>query len=266
MNIYTAAQSDKTFSVDVGIGLSEYADILKSFNDLVNIKKPTLATAEDVENFSAKFMNDIIVALPKNTVVENEPNVVCELSGGRKAVFLTPGESVLIKKGSSKAYLGVDAMRTLLVSEKPFDKELESLSNKFEDKDSIEYNAFKWLETGEIGQSSYAMCYWLTTSKVVAKMLEHKGKTKGFNSDPHEFEAHPLDPSDFARCQKFLDAVPGARGRIGEMRKVSESWSNLVDVWGELEDIYKREKNLSSAPELYSKMKSVLESLPKNKP
>lgn len=263
MNIYTARPSEKTFEFDTGIGLSEYAEVLEGFNQVI---EKSSASESEKSALSARIMSDVLVLLPKNTAVNAFSGLSFQTSSGRQALLIRPGESAEVVKGASKAFVGVDAMKTLLVSSTPFGKELESLSAKYEDKQSVEYNAFNWLESGEVGRSSYALCYWLTTPKVVSKMLEHKEKTKGFGQDPHEFEAHPLDPSDFARCQKFLNVVPGARERIGEMKKVSEEWSGLVDVWSELEDIYNKEKHLSSAPELYSKMRSVLDCKPKNTP
>lgn len=256
MNIYTATQKEKTFEFEQGIGLTDSIEVLQAFNEYNEKNKGT-----PIDVFS-----DTIVALPKGTeVISNDEVVVCTTEKNRPAVFLLPGQSIQLKKGSSKSFVGVDAMRTLRVSDKSFTSELNSIADTIEDKESVDYGAFKWLETGEIGRSSYAMCYWMTTSKVVGKMMEHKALTKGLNADSQEFMAHPHDPADFARCQKFLDAVPGTRAKIELMRKVSDEWSKLVDVWPELEDIYGREKHLSSAPELYEKMQSALGSKPAHK-
>lgn len=70
---------------------------------------------------------------------------------------------------------------------------------------------------------------------------------------------HPLDPSDFGRCSRLLDAswAEGWRERIGEMAQYSEEWAALAVAWPELEKLYAEEKTLDAAPKLYDAMKKA---------
>lgn len=51
--------------------------------------------------------------------------------------------------------------------------------------------------------------------------------------------AYPHDADDFGRCLGLLDAVPEYRGRLKKMADVSETWAAIVEIWDELEALYR---------------------------
>lgn len=67
----------------------------------------------------------------------------------------------------------------------------------------------------------------------------------------------PYDPSDFLRCHKLLQAVPGWRERLPEVAAVFPKWGPFVEAWPELERLYEKEQHQKTAPILYDKMKEV---------
>jgi len=49
---------------------------------------------------------------------------------------------------------------------------------------------------------------------------------------------HPHDPDDFSRCWKLLEAVPEWKEELHKLKPLSEVWSNLVDNWDKLTEMY----------------------------
>lgn len=84
-------------------------------------------------------------------------------------------------------------------------------------------NANWWLINGEQG----------TSSKTMFKYLGNTDITKGY-------ECHPYDPDDFKRCYKLLQAVPQWKSELHKMKSVSTAWSNLVDNWDKLTEMYEQ--------------------------
>lgn len=70
---------------------------------------------------------------------------------------------------------------------------------------------------------------------------------------------HPWDPSDFGRCHRFLEAVPGSRERLPEMKTVSPVWATLVDNWDEITRLYLEELPTGKAPKCYALMDKLIE-------
>lgn len=102
-----------------------------------------------------------------------------------------------------------------------------------------------WLANGETGISSKTMAFWLAFD---VKMSD---------------ASHPLDPTDFDRCLRLLDAVPEMRPHLPRMAKVSPQWARLVKHWDEVERCHLKEVGLGwtkarSAPETYYLMQRVL--------
>ena len=99
-----------------------------------------------------------------------------------------------------------------------------------------------WLGTGQVGASSKAMALCIA------------GVKGGIS--------HPYDPDDLNRCLLFLEAVPEAREHLGKLRKLSPTWANLVDRWGEVEASFLDEVGRNwckarSAPKTYDLMKAI---------
>lgn len=97
-----------------------------------------------------------------------------------------------------------------------------------------------WLASDDTGMSSKAMAHHL--------MGAHAERTANH---------HPLDPSDFGRCHRFLEAVPAARAMLPEMAKVSETWARLIAEWPALTALYLAEAPTGKCPALYAKMKEL---------
>lgn len=74
----------------------------------------------------------------------------------------------------------------------------------------------EWMANGETGLSSEAIAFNLAF-----------GQTRRRD--------YPLDPSDFCRCIRLLNAAPGLRKKLPEMAKVSKHWRRLVARWTEIE-------------------------------
>ncbi len=98
-----------------------------------------------------------------------------------------------------------------------------------------------WLASDDTGASSLYMAWVLCDS-------------------PHRNYAYPLDPDDFGRCVRFLEAVSAECGvrDIAVMRTCGPEWQRLVDAWKELTALYREELPSGSAPKLHSIMQELL--------
>ncbi len=97
-----------------------------------------------------------------------------------------------------------------------------------------------WLASDDTGMSSKAMAHHL---------FGIAGK------DRHR--CHPLDPSDFGRCHRFLQAVPEAQDKLHIMANVSDVWAKLVAIWPDLTALYLEELPTGTCPKLFAKMKEL---------
>jgi hypothetical protein len=68
---------------------------------------------------------------------------------------------------------------------------------------------------------------------------------------------HPLDPSDFGRCYRFLRAVPEARDNLHRLKDSGAVWAAYVDHWDEMERLYEEEMPTGRAPKLYALMQRL---------
>jgi len=55
---------------------------------------------------------------------------------------------------------------------------------------------------------------------------------------------YPYDPDDFSRCYKMLEFIPEWKSQLDKLKPLSKEWSNLVDNWDTLTDMY--EKNVKN--------------------
>lgn len=67
---------------------------------------------------------------------------------------------------------------------------------------------------------------------------------------------HPMGSDDFGRCLEIIEAHPDWKGRFAEMKKEGYGWSNLVDNWDTLEQMYRQ---LSPVTDEKTKEKQSLE-------
>lgn len=96
----------------------------------------------------------------------------------------------------------------------------------------------KWLEGPDTGMSS----------RTLGAVLSGQG---AFD------KSYPLDPADFGRCHRLLQAIPGWRQRVGEMKGVTPEWTALAAHWDELEALYLEESPTGTCPKLYARMREL---------
>lgn len=104
-----------------------------------------------------------------------------------------------------------------------------------------------WARYGDRGISSNAM----------VEVFE--GYPQGLINGWSPFGNHPHDPSDFNRCYKLLEAVPGYREQLPKMKAVSNTWKVLVEHWSELEELLLEEEPSGKAPKMYKRMRQLIE-------
>ena len=82
-----------------------------------------------------------------------------------------------------------------------------------------EEKAIQWIGTSEVGLSSKTMwnCFMGNSGFPIW---------------------HPSDPDDFSRCYKLLQAVPEWKEELYKLKLLSKLWSNLVDNWDKLTEMY----------------------------
>lgn len=93
--------------------------------------------------------------------------------------------------------------------------------------------AMFWIANGETGMSSKTMWNCLLGNK--------------------KFPInHPYDPDDFKRCYKLLQTVPEWKPQLEKLKPLSKEWSNLVDNWDKLTEMY--EQNVKDNWKNYKKI------------
>ena len=83
--------------------------------------------------------------------------------------------------------------------------------------------AIWWLNNGKVGMSSKTM--W----------------NKFLNNQDYDI-SHPYDPDDFSRCYDLLQDIPEWKSRISELKDLSIAWSNLVDNWDKLTEMFEQNR------------------------
>lgn len=63
---------------------------------------------------------------------------------------------------------------------------------------------------------------------------------------------HPYDPDDFKRCYGLLKHVPEWKSQLHKLKPLSTEWSNLVDNWDKLTEMY--EQNVKENWKNYKKV------------
>lgn len=86
---------------------------------------------------------------------------------------------------------------------------------------SVKEKAMWWIANGHIGNSSKTMWSCLMGSPEGSYPINH-----------------PYDHDDFSRCYKLLQAVPEWKAELHKLKPLSKAWSNLVDNWDKLTDMY----------------------------
>lgn len=103
---------------------------------------------------------------------------------------------------------------------------------------SMEERAKWWMEAGERGSSSESIWH----------VMMGTGEGRGMC---------PADSGDFKRCRNLLRSVPEWRREMHRMKDVSPAWSNLVDIWDQLDEMYERREEPGVAREMYELIKKA---------
>ena len=146
-----------------------------------------------------------------NTELRNS-TLICLNCGGKYQIKLPIGIKEMTKKIDSFNSLHEGCEKTW---EEP----------KVDQSKDVEEKAMWWIANGFVGMSSKTM--WNCFMNITKFPINH-----------------PHDPDDFSRCYKLLEAVPEwkEKSNMRKLKKLSEPWSNLVDNWDKLTEMY--EKNV----------------------
>lgn len=93
-----------------------------------------------------------------------------------------------------------------------------------------------WLASDDTGSSSRYMAYVLADG-------------------PRTQNSHPVDPSDFGRCYRFMRVCNITD--VSPMAEKSRAWSRLVSVWDRLAELWELESPTGECPQLYEAMKEL---------
>jgi hypothetical protein len=106
---------------------------------------------------------------------------------------------------------------------------------------SLESRVIAWLLSNNTGTSSESM---------VAVFMGVE-RARGID--------YPIDPSDFRRCYRLLQAIPEFRDMLPMMRATCGVWSRLVDHWDELTAMYEEAMKTPHLPakKMYDLMYSL---------
>lgn len=163
------------------------------------------------------------------TIIRNE-KLFCTCCGSEHALKFPIALDVLNEKIKAFEKLHEDCEQTWIEPEADQSKDVKE-------------KAMWWMANGETGLSSKTMwnCFM----------------------DKADFPInHPSDPDDFSRCYKLLKAVPEWKDELYKLKPLSPAWSNLVDNWDELTDMFERNvsENWANYKEIgmYELMKKLL--------
>jgi len=109
----------------------------------------------------------------------------------------------------------------------------------------------KWLASDDTGASSKFMAH------VLSESAKYPVSWYGAGGIPKP--APPLDPEDFGRCVRMLDAAPELRQHISAMASHGPVWEALSKRWNELESLYRQESPSGLAPMLYREIRGIVE-------
>lgn len=196
-------------------------------------KKSELKTLDNVMDYPFVFLNETTEFMDKKefTFVESSKKL--------NFALIKEGQSFQLKdKKSNQVYFcAIHEEKLIAYLDEAQLKEVLNQKTMLATND-VDSRVIQWLETGRVGASSATLC-----ATLFPHLTEHY-RFDSMKNDDEQVEINwPHDNSDFVRCQKFLDAVPEAKARLFEMKKVSPEWSNLVDKWGEIEKLSEKAQN-----------------------
>jgi hypothetical protein len=146
----------------------------------------------------------------KHTTIRNE-KIFCLHCGGEYTLRMPIGIPEMTKKIEAFNELHGDCLE--------FWTEPKADPNK-----KVEERAYWWMLNGEVGMSS----------KTIWSVMMGMGISK---------RDYPHDPGDFSRCYKLLEAIPEWKSQLNRLKPVSKQWSNLVENWDRLTEMYEQNVN-----------------------
>jgi len=100
----------------------------------------------------------------------------------------------------------------------------------------------RWLAGTDTGTSSLTMVRAITGKSVLSDT---------------RWPSVPLDPSDFGRCVRLLEAVPELREGLHKVAEKHLEWTGLVAHWTELEALWTAESPTGRCPKLYDRIQEL---------
>lgn len=143
------------------------------------------------------------------TVIRNQ-NLFCTCCGGEHPLAFPLAITAYTEKSRAFETLHKDCPQTWI---EPAVDQSQTTQEK----------AMWWIANGHVGMSSKTMWNCLIGNK-------------GYPVN------HPYDPDDFSRCYKLLEAVPEWKTKLHKLKPLSKAWSNLVDNWDTLTQMYEQNK------------------------
>lgn len=98
---------------------------------------------------------------------------------------------------------------------------LEGLRKRLSEEDTVFDRAIWWITNGRVGASSKTIWSCMMGSSEYSK-------------------DYPHDSADFGRCYALLQLIPEWRHELHRLKPLGRSWSNLVDNWDRLTEMYER--------------------------
>ena len=197
-------------------------------------KQSEFKTVDSMVEYSVVFLENHYTIKKEDTVFSyaekkinfaliNEKSIF-EIQDGDKNIYFCAIHEGTLKAYQDKANLEKELSKKSLIAQ-----------------DSITAKAIDWLDNGRVGLSSATMC-----ATLFPQLKEHHKLKDNYDEDGKLEINWPHDNSDFGRCLKFLEAVPEAKARLGELKPLSKEWSNLVDKWEAIETLIKEGKTEES--------------------
>lgn len=124
-----------------------------------------------------------------------------------------------------------------------FTKKIEafdSLQEKIEAFDSLHADCLPVWKEPEVDQSQAAKekaMWWIANGRVG---LSSKTMWECLMGQNPSRAYYPHDPDDFSRCYKLLQAVPEWKNELNKLKPLSRQWTNLVDHWDKLTEMYEQ--------------------------
>ncbi len=97
-----------------------------------------------------------------------------------------------------------------------------------------------WLKNGERGTSSETIFQYLS-GRVIR----------------NDNGCHPHDPDDFKRCYMLLKAIPEWKKDLYKLKELSNEWSNLVDNWDKLTEMFEEVIKTNKDNGMYDLMENL---------